>query len=133
MYPPSEPAGQTGGIDISGKIGVVDGNIVGRDNVLAKGDYVAGDKSHEQLVEALRWELSDKNKQIVSLLEANKCLSKTLDEINGAFGYVKMIVSRDIKLNDYIVTSVIFLKTKNLHNEYWSSVPEEARRSGGER
>jgi hypothetical protein len=130
MHPPSEPAGQTGGIDISGQISAVDGNIVGRDNVLAKGDYFAGDKSHEQLVEALRSELNEKNKQIKSLLETNKNLSKTLDEINGAFGYVRMIVSRDIKLNDYIISSVIFLKTKNLHDEYWSSIPEEARISG---
>jgi hypothetical protein len=141
----SIPPGQSSGVNIGGVDEHVGGDAVGRDmvgrdnvgadlvggdKVFVGRDFAPGDRSHERLVDTLRIELETKNKTIQTLQESNRTLSEKLYQINGAFRIVQMSFN-NINLNDYIITSVIFLRAKNLSEEFWNSVPEEARVGDG--
>jgi hypothetical protein len=69
---------QSGGLNLSsGTFNTSGGDATGRDKVVAGGNYVAvvGDKSHEDVVNILREELREKNKQITVLQSENTLLN----------------------------------------------------------
>ncbi len=132
MCPPPKSSGQSGGVSISGKVSTVAGDMVGRDKVLSGGAYVdlGGDKSRENVVEILKMELLEKNKQISDLQQENRRLNQQLDSTAAVFRMVEMSVDKCCTVNDYIIhTHIFFLKTGQ-HKEFWNSILEEVRKAG---
>lgn len=120
------------GINVDGDIDAVDGDLIGRDKFSSGGAHVAigGDRSAEKLVEVLRSELQEKNRQIASLQKENQDLNWQISSLHSVFRMVEVSVSSCVSINDYIIFSHMYFVKWDLHKDFWDSIPKEARKAG---
>jgi hypothetical protein len=140
--------GQSGGVNISGWVGSVGGDIVGRDKVIYGPNAQSADSSRrdqvqstnltidsggaqESIIDILREEVKIKNDQIHELTNENKHLLSQKGSIESIFQMVGAIIGEhSLTVNDYISYTCLFLMKMELGAEFKKCLPEKALKLG---
>jgi hypothetical protein len=132
---PVSSAVQSGGVDISGAVGAVDGDVVGANKTTQSSHQsvvFTGDKAGESAVSVLQLQLEERKRELDLLRVKNQELMDHKAGMDAVFGTIARRIIGDylLSINEYISITCFFIMDKKLQEEFSNFLLNEMPKSG---